>query len=52
LTDIEGANRLGIPTIMTLSGVTSPAEYEQSSVKATLSFSGLPELIAEWKKYL
>lgn len=52
LTDIEGANRLGIPTIMTLSGVTSPTEYAQSAIRATLAFTGLPELLSAWQKQL
>ncbi len=51
LTDIEGANRLGIPTILTMSGVTSQAEYDASSVRATLAYSGLPELLATWQKF-
>lgn len=48
LTDIDGANRLGIPTILTLSGVTSPEEYAESTIKATMSFTGLPDLIEAW----
>ncbi len=48
LTDIEGANRLDLPTILTLSGVTSPAEYETSPIRATLAYSGLPELMTAW----
>ncbi len=52
VTDIEGANRLGIPTILTLSGVTSAAEYEQATIKATLDFVGLPELTAAWEAAL
>ncbi|MDB5079638.1 MAG: hypothetical protein JWP00_1562 [Chloroflexi bacterium] len=52
LTDIEGANRLGIPTVLTLSGVTSPKEYARSSIKATLAYIGLPELTAAWKAAL
>jgi 4-nitrophenyl phosphatase len=52
LTDIEGANRLGIPTALTLSGVTGPQEYENSPVKATLVYNGLPELITAWEAAL
>ena len=52
LTDIEGANRLGLTTILTLSGVTHPAEYAQSSIKATMDFPGLPELTAAWENAL
>ncbi len=48
LTDIEGANRLGIATVLTLSGVTSPAEYTTSSIRATLTYTGLPELMEAW----
>ena len=49
VTDIDGANRLGIPTVLTLSGVTNAAEYEKSPIKATLVYQGLPELIAAWE---
>ncbi len=49
VTDIEGANRLGIPTILTLSGVTSPEEYAVSTIKATMDFIGLPDLVAAWE---
>ncbi|MEI6043829.1 MAG: HAD-IIA family hydrolase [Chloroflexota bacterium] len=52
LTDIEGANRLGISSILTLSGVTSAAEYEQSTIKANMAFKGLPELIEVWEAAL
>lgn len=52
LTDIDGANRLGIPTVLTLSGVTHASEYEGSSIKATLVYAGLPELIAAWEAAL
>jgi 4-nitrophenyl phosphatase len=52
VTDIDGAVRLGIPTVMTLSGVTTPAEYEASPLKADLSFAGLPELIETWDRVL
>ena len=50
LTDIEGANRLNIPTILTLSGVTDEAEYETSQIRATLTYTGLPELLSAWQK--
>jgi 4-nitrophenyl phosphatase len=49
LTDISGAKRLNIPTIMTLSGVTSPAEYSASATRADHAFEGLPELLADWQ---
>jgi 4-nitrophenyl phosphatase len=49
LTDIEGANRLGIATVLTLSGVTSPTDYAASPIRATLAFPGLPELIETWE---
>lgn len=52
VTDIDGANRLGIPTALTLSGVTNEAEYEKSPIKATLVYQGLPELIAAWEAAL
>jgi 4-nitrophenyl phosphatase len=52
LTDIDGALRLGIPTIMTLSGVTSPAEYAVSSIQADQAFAGLPELTVVWQQAL
>lgn len=49
LTDIDGANRLGMKTILTLSGVTSEAEAETDPIKATENYKGLPELIAAWQ---
>jgi 4-nitrophenyl phosphatase len=52
VTDIDGANRLGIPTALTLSGVTGAADYENSTIKATLVYQGLPELIAAWEAAL
>ncbi len=52
LTDIEGANRLGIPTILTMSGVTNAADYEKSTIKATMDFTGLPDLIEAWEAAL
>jgi 4-nitrophenyl phosphatase len=52
VTDIDGANRLGIPTILTMSGVTDQEEYEQSSIKATMTFEGLPDLMAAWESAL
>lgn len=50
LTDIEGANRVGIPTILTLSGVTTLADYAQSGIKANLLYEGLPELVTAWEQ--
>lgn len=52
VTDIEGANRVGLATILTLSGVTDAAEYARSSLKATLDFEGLPDLTAAWEAAL
>jgi 4-nitrophenyl phosphatase len=52
VTDIEGANRLGMKTILTLSGVTSAAEAASDPVKATENYVGLPELIEAWKASL
>ncbi len=52
ITDIDGAVRLGIPTILTLSGVTSAEEYARSSIRADLDFEGLPELIEAWQQVL
>ncbi len=52
VTDIEGANRLGLKTILTLSGVTNQQEAESSPIKATENYQGLPELTAVWQNCL
>lgn len=52
VTDIEGANRLGMKTVLTLEGVTTPAEAEASPIKATENYKGLPELVAAWRTVL
>ena len=52
VTDIEGANRLGMKTILTLGGVTSAAEAASDPIKATENYAGLPELIEAWKANL
>jgi len=49
ITDIEGARRMGIPSILLLTGVTSAEDIAQDPGAADFVFSGLPELIASWQ---
>lgn len=47
-TDIEGAERAGLKTILVLTGVTSREMLPQSSVKPNFVFENLEELVREW----
>lgn len=49
-TDIEAANRLGIGSIMVLTGVSSEADLEGCHWQPDLVVSGLPELERRWQK--
>ena len=51
-TDILGAQRAGIPSILVLSGVTTATQLRASATRPTWVFAGLPELIQEWKLQL
>ncbi|MDQ5853349.1 MAG: HAD-IIA family hydrolase [Chloroflexota bacterium] len=48
-TDVLGAARAGIPSAMVLTGVSTVAELEQSTLRPDAVFAGLPELLAEWQ---
>ena len=43
-TDVAGAQRLGLKTILVMSGVCTPAELASSSIKPTWIFRGIDEL--------
>jgi ribonucleotide monophosphatase NagD (HAD superfamily) len=43
-TDILGANKAGIQSIVVFSGVTTPESYQQSEIKANVSFPSIAEL--------
>ena len=45
-TDIEGAARAGIASILVMTGVTTPEKLANSAVRPTLIYRGLPELTA------
>ncbi len=49
-TDVLGAARAGIPSAMVLTGVSTVAELEQSTLRPDAVFAGLPELLAEWQR--
>ena len=51
-TDIEGARRAGISSILLLGGVTTETQLRQSTIQPTWVFAGLPELIHEWSQEL
>lgn len=46
-TDILGAQRLGIPTIGVLSGVTSPKQMTESKIQPDLVYDSIAELVVE-----
>jgi 4-nitrophenyl phosphatase len=48
-TDILGAQRAGMPSILVLSGVASAAEAELVAYSPTWVFAGLPELMGAWR---
>ena len=43
-TDIAGGQRLGLKTILVLSGVSTAADFESNSIKPTWVFPGIKEL--------
>jgi 4-nitrophenyl phosphatase len=47
-TDVAGAQRAGICSILLLGGVTTQAQLQASSIRPTWVFAGLPELIQTW----
>lgn len=49
-TDILGAQRVGIPTIGVLTGVTSPEEMASSAIQPDIVFEGINELAEELEK--
>ncbi len=49
-TDIEGAQRAGLVSILVLTGVTSPGELSRSPIRPDFVFQDLPELLAAWKQ--
>ena len=48
-TDIAGGQRLGLPTILLLSGVTRVPPPAESVTQPTWVFAGAPELLAAWR---
>lgn len=50
-TDIEGAQRAGLKSILLLTGVTTSELLAQSSVKPDLVFQDLPALCEAWEKH-
>jgi 4-nitrophenyl phosphatase len=51
-TDIEGAHRAGLQSIMVLTGVSTRADLEGSAVQPELVVDDLPHLTALWKQAL
>lgn len=47
-TDIVGAQRAGLRSVLVLSGVTTREELEQSPTQPDAVFAGLPELLNAW----
>ena len=47
-TDILGAQPLGLPTALVLSGITTRTDIVNSPIRPTLVFEGLPELVQTW----
>ncbi len=50
-TDILGASRAGIASVMVLTGVSSAADAESSSVKPSAIFRDLPDLLRTWREH-
>ena len=48
-TDILGAERAGIPSVMLLTGVSTLADLERSTVQPDAVFEGLPELLEAFR---
>ncbi len=51
-TDILGAHRAGLPSILVLSGVSSADEAAQAACPPSWVFAGLPELTQAWRSAL
>ena len=51
-TDIEGGVRLGLTSLLVLSGIATATMLADSPVKPDLVFAGLPELTAAWQAAL
>lgn len=51
-TDIVGGQRLGLTTILVLTGVTARADLEESEIKPDLVFQDLAELTRRWGEAL
>jgi 4-nitrophenyl phosphatase len=51
-TDIQGAQAVGLASIMVLTGVSTRSDLENSAVQPTLVVDDLPMLIGLWKKAL
>lgn len=51
-TDIAGASRAGLRTILTLSGITTEKDLETSAIKPDLVCDHLADLLAQWKDTL
>ncbi len=51
-TDILGGQRLSMPTILVLSGVTKSAPPADADIQPTWVFSGLSELLKAWQRSL
>ena len=49
-TDIEAANRCGIPSILVLTGVTSREDLNGESSQPTAVFADLPALMTRWQQ--
>jgi 4-nitrophenyl phosphatase len=51
-TDILGGQRVGMLTILVLSGATKEAPPSTAEIRPTWVFSGLPELLTAWQRSL
>lgn len=51
-TDILGGQRVGMLTILVLSGATKEAPPSTAEIRPTWVFSGLPELLTAWRQSL
>jgi ribonucleotide monophosphatase NagD (HAD superfamily) len=47
-TDIAGAKALGLPTVLLLTGVTTPEILASSDVWADVAYEDLPALLRAW----